>query len=172
MRQKILVIALVVSVALNVGALAMFAYRRATMPKPPEPPDRLAEKLNLTQEQRDAMREQREKSLREMEPLRREMDRKRSDVLALLEEPEVDVARRDQLFADIAELQMRMELQAFEHMHQTMDTLHPEQRERFIKLLEERFRHKRERFPRGPVHGSQGREFGPKMTRERSGEGR
>ena len=172
MRQKILIIALVVSVALNVGALVTFAYRRATMPKPPEPPGRLAEELGLTDEQREMMRGQREKSCREMEPLRREMDRKRSEVLALLEKPEVDVARRDQLFAEIAELQMRMELLAFENMRETGDILRPEQRERFLELVEERFRHKHERFPRGPAHGPRGRKFGPKMTRERSGEGR
>lgn len=172
MRQKILIIALVVSVALNVGALAMFAYCRATTPKPPEPPGRLAEELGLTDEQREMMRGQREKSCREMEPLRREMDRKRSEVLALLEKPEVDVARRDQLFAEIAELQMRMELLAFENMRETGDILRPEQRERFLELVEERFRHKHERFPRGPAHGPRGRKFGPKTTRERSGEGR
>jgi Spy/CpxP family protein refolding chaperone len=168
MRQKILIIALVVSVALNVGALAMFAYRRATMPKPLEPPGRLAEELGLTDEQRETMREQRKKSFKEMEPLRREMNRKRSEVLALLEKPEVDVARRDRLFAEIAELQMRMELLAFENMRETRDTLRPGQRERFLELVEERFRHKHEHFPRGPGHGPHGREFEPKMARERS----
>ena len=172
MRQTLLIIALDVSVALNVGALVTFAYRRATMPKPPEPPGRLAEELGLTDEQREMMRGQREKSCREMEPLRREMDRKRSEVLVLLEKPEVDVARRDQLFAEIAELQMRMELLAFENMRETRDILRPEQRERFLELVEERFRHKHERFPRGPAHGPRGPNFGPKMTRERSGEGR
>ncbi|HUV87826.1 MAG TPA: Spy/CpxP family protein refolding chaperone [bacterium] len=172
MRQKILIIALVVSVALNVGALVTFAYRCATTPKPPEPPGRLAQELGLTDEQREMMREQREKSCREMEPLRREMDRKRGEVLALLKKPEVDVARRDQLFAEIADLQMRMELLTFENMCETKSMLRPEQQERFIAHVEERFQHQHEHFKRGPAHGPGGHKFEPRMMRERSGEGR
>jgi Spy/CpxP family protein refolding chaperone len=157
MKQKILVIALVASVALNVGALVAFAYRCATRPEPPGPPRPLAGELELTDEQRDAMRE---------------LHRKRGEVLELLKESEVDVARRDRLFAEIADLQMRLELMTFENMRETKSMLPPEQQERFVAHVEERFRHKHERFPRGPAHGPRGRKSGPKMTRERSGEGR
>jgi Spy/CpxP family protein refolding chaperone len=172
MKQKILVIALVASVALNVGALVAFAYRCATRPEPPGPPRPLAGELELTDEQRDAMREQHDKACEEMEPLRRELHRKRGEVLELLKESEVDVARRDRLFAEIADLQMRLELMTFENMCETKSMLPPERQERFVAHVEERFRHKHERFPRGPAHGPRGRKSGPKMTRERSGEGR
>jgi Spy/CpxP family protein refolding chaperone len=168
MKQKILVIALVASVALNVGALATFAYRRATAPEVPSPPERMARELGLTDEQREAMRERHERAFREMEPLRRELDRKRGEVLALLKEPEVDVARRDRLFAEIADLQMRLELSAFENMRETKNMLPPEQQERFVAHVEERFRHGREHFEPGPGHGSPGRGMRHKMMRERS----
>ncbi len=150
MKQKILIIALVISAALNVGALATYVYRRATAPKMPEPPGRFAEELGLTDEQHEMMRAQREKSFKEMEPLRREMDRKRSEVLALLKEPKFDVARRDRLFAEIADLQMRMELITFNNMLETRDMLRPEQRERFVDMVEERFRYRHEHFGPGP----------------------
>jgi len=171
MKQKILILALVASVALNVGALAAFAYRSATMPKRPGPPGRLAEELGLTDEQREAMRARRERTFEEMKPLRKQLHAKRGDVLALLKESEVDAARRDRLFAEIADLQMRLELRAFENMYETKRLLRPEQQERFMKLVEERFRHKRERFARGRARRPGGRGFEHKMKRERgSGE--
>ncbi len=167
MKQKILIIALVVSVALNVGALATFAYRCAKRPEPPGPPCPLGQELDLTDEQRDKMRARREKAFEEMEPLRRELHAKRGEVLALLKEAEVDVARRDRLFAKIADLQMRLELLTFENMRETGDMLRPEQRERFVELVEERFR-RHEHFARGPGHGPPGHGFKRKMMRERS----
>lgn len=167
MKQKILIIALVVSVALNVGALVTFAYRCVTRPEPPRPPCPLAQELDLTDEQRDKMRARREKTFEEMEPLRRELHAKRGEVLALLKEPEVDVARRDRLFAEIADLQMRMELSTFENMRETRDMLGPDQQERFVGLVEERFR-KHEHFARGPGHGAPGHGFKRKMMQERS----
>ena len=172
MKQKILVIALVASVALNVGALAAFAYRRATAPRMPAPPDRMARELGLTDEQRDAMRERHDKACKEMEPLRRELDRKRGEVLGLLKESEVDVAKRERLFAEIADLQMRLELSTFENMYETKNMLPPEQRERFIAHVEERFRHRHDRFKRGPVHGPGGHKSEPGMMRGRSGDER
>jgi Spy/CpxP family protein refolding chaperone len=166
MKQRILIIALVVSVALNVGALATFVYRCATRPEPPGPPC-LERTLNLTAEQRDAMRAQREKAFEEMEPLRRQLDAKRGEVLALLKEPEVDVARRDKLFGEIADLQTQMELLTFNNMRATRELLRPEQRERFTGLVEERFRHRHEHFERGPGYGPAGHGIKHKMTRER-----
>jgi Spy/CpxP family protein refolding chaperone len=171
MKQKILIIALVASVALNVGALATFAYRRATMPKPPGPPCPLARTLDLTDEQREAMRARRERTFEEMKPLRRQLHAKRGEVLELLKEPEVDAVRRDKLFAEIADLQMRLELRAFENMYETRRLLRPEQQKRFMKLVEERFRHRRKHFARGRVHRPGGHGFEHKMKRERgSGE--
>ncbi len=172
MKQKILIIALVLSVALNVGALVTFAYRKATRPEPPRPPCPLSQELDLTDEQRDKVRARREKAFEEMEPLRRELHEKRREVLALLKEEEVDVARRDRLFAEIADLQMRMELLTFDNMRETRDLLRPEQRERFMGLVEERFRHRHERFARGHGHGPRGGRMEYGMRRERNGEGR
>lgn len=168
MKQKILIIALVVSVALNVGALATFVYRSVTKPAPPGPLRPLARELDLTDEQREAMRARRERAFEEMEPLRRELHRKRGEVLALLKEPEVEAARRDKLFAEIADLQMQLELKAFENMCETRDLLRPEQRERFVGHIEERFRHKHEHFARGRVRDPGGYSFERKMKRERS----
>lgn len=169
MKQKILIIALVVSVALNVGALVTLAYRSATRPEPPRTPCPLSQELDLTDEQRDAMRAQREKTFEEMEPLRREMHKKRGEVLALLKEKEVDVARRDRLFAEIAELQMQMEILTFNNMRATRELLRPEQRERFMGLVEERFRHRHEHFERGPGrHGPGGHGIRHKIMIERS----
>jgi Spy/CpxP family protein refolding chaperone len=172
MKQKILIIALVASVALNVGAVATFVYRCSVKKEIGRPPRPLARTLDLTDEQRETMRARRERTFEEMEPLRRELRRKRGEVLALLKEPEVDAARREKLFAEIADLQMRLELRAFENMCEMKRMLRPEQQERFVKHVEERFRHRREHFARGHVRGPGGHGFDRKMMRERSGEGK
>ena len=132
----------------------------------------VAGELELTDQQREAMREQREKAFEEMEPLRRELHRKRGEVLELLKEPEVDVARRERLFAEIADLQMRLELLTFQNMYETKSMLCPDQQERFVAHVEERFRHQREHFERGPAPGPGGHKFERRMMRKRSGEGR
>jgi len=172
MKQKVLVIALVASAALNVGALAAFAYRRATAPEMPAPPDRMARELGLTDEQRDAMRERHEKACKEMEPLRRELHRKRGEVLELLKQPEVDVAQRDRLFAEIADLQMQLELSAFDNMCETKNMLPPEQRERFLAHVEERFRYRHEHFGRGPGRSPHDHKSERGMMRERKSDER
>jgi len=169
MKQKVLLVALVVSVGLNVGAFAMLLYRRSVEGAPEREPHPLAVALDLTEDQREMMRARRERMLDEMEPLRKQLHAKRGEVLALLKEPEVDAARRDRLFAEIANLQMRLELKVFEDMRETMRMLTPEQQERFLKHLDEGFRRKHEHFARGPVHGPGGHEFGHRIIPERSG---
>lgn len=142
MKDKILiglVIAVVLSLALNVGTVGTFIFLAVSKAKAYGPPDGLGEKLGLTPEQKEKFKENREDMKERAEPIRRELDEKRSEVIDLLKEPEPDTARRDELFEEIAGLQVQLEILVFEHMHETVQELTPGQREVFFEQLEHEF---------------------------------
>jgi Spy/CpxP family protein refolding chaperone len=162
-KYKILFIALIVSVALNLGAVGMFFIRGCAEREFGPEPHILGEKLDLTPEQRDLMRKNRDEMKEQAEPLRSELDEKRSEVIELMKEPEVDTAKRDELFGEITSLQVQLETLVFDHMHETVQELTPEQREIFFEHLEGKFgpgpgpferKHPHLRGHRGGEHGT------------------
>ncbi|UCE27213.1 MAG: periplasmic heavy metal sensor [Candidatus Coatesbacteria bacterium] len=165
MKDKILiglVIALILSLALNVGTVGTFIFLAVVKTEVHGPSDGLGEKLELTPEQKEKFKENREDMKEQAEPIRRELDEKRSEVIELLKEPEPDTARRDELFKEIASLQVQLEILVFDHMHETAQVLTPEQREVFFEHLECKFgpgrgpfeqRHPHLRGHYGGLHG-------------------
>ena len=139
MKQKILLIALIVSVALNLGAVGMFVIRGCAEREFGPGPHMLGEELDLTREQRNLMRENRDEMKKQAEPIMGELSAKRSELIELLKESELDTAKRDELFKEIAELQVQLEILVFDHMYETARILTPEQREVFFEHLEGKF---------------------------------
>lgn len=158
MKQKIILIALVVSVALNLGAVGMFFIRGCAEREFGPGPRMLGEELNLTREQRNLMRENRDEMKKQTEPIVRELGAKRSELIELLKEPELDTAKRDELFKEIAQLQVQLEILVFDHMYETAQILTPEQRDVFFEHLEGKFGHGPGPLLRGGpgVHGHRG----------------
>ena len=178
MKDKILIgviVALVLSLALNLGTVGTFIYLAVAKTKAHSPPDGLTEKLELTPEQKETIKEKREEMKIKAEPLRRELDGKRSEVIELMKEPELDTARRDELFNEIAEMQIQLEILVFDHMYETAQELTPGQREIFFEQLEHKFHpedgprmhrplHEHKGPGKGFEHGpppGRGGEFGP-----------
>lgn len=168
MKDKILIgviVALVLSLALNLGTVGTFIYLAAAKMKVHSPPDGLAEKLELTPEQEETIKENREEMKKKAEPLKRELDGKRSEVIELMKEPELDTARRDELFNEIAEMQVQLEILVFDHMYETAQELTPDQREIFLGQLEHKFRPEDGPRMHGPMDGrggpGKGFEHGP-----------
>lgn len=172
MKDKILIgviVALVLSLALNLGTVGTFIYLAVAKTKVHSPPDGLAEKLELTPEQKETIKEKREKMKKKAEPLRRELDGKRSEVIELMKDPELDTARRDELFNEIANLQIQLEILVFDHMYETAQELTPSQREIFFEQLEHKFRPENGPRMHGPLRGREG-EFGKHGPPGRGGE--
>jgi len=166
MKTKILVIALTVSAAINLLVLGMVIYSVWLRKEfgPPVPGPRLEKLLNLSPEQRDRIRAMREVMAMETEPIRKELDAKRLEILKLLKEPEVNKIQGDSLLAEIANLQVQLELRQVESAIAIRDMLTPEQRKLFFRHMEEEFQ-RRCRHPMMPPPPGEGRPPKPKLNR-------
>lgn len=136
----ILAVALAVSVGLNLGVIGMFAFARLRARRhveEPGPP--MIRELRLSLEQREILGRARRELAEEMIPLRLQMEEKRAEALELLAEPELDSARRDVLFNQIASLQARMEKLVFDKLFETKTVLRPEQQELLLHMMEREF---------------------------------
>ncbi|MBD3285201.1 periplasmic heavy metal sensor [candidate division WOR-3 bacterium] len=146
MKQKttiiVLSIILAASVGLNLGGIGMFALMRMRARRYAEEPGRpLVKKLELSENQRVALKNAREELGEATKPLREEMRKKRGKMLDLLMKDELDSARRDSLFTEIADLQTEMELIVFNKLFETKSVLDPEQQKLLIDMVTQEFRH-------------------------------
>jgi len=183
MILKILVVVLIVSVVINLAAVLTFGFywwneggpKRGIPPRGMEEgPDwrasRLGHRLNLTEEQIKTMDAGREEMRSKTSALRGKLSEKRKELTALLRESELDRARADALFEEIATLQTELEVLAFEKLRDISKILTPEQREQFLELYERRLRMRpgsREGRPERRMEDRRGRgREGGKMRRD------
>ena len=105
-----------------------YDWRRSALPR----------RLNLTEEQTEAINKQHEEMDSKMLPLIDELFRKRRELMTLLCDTLLDRARTDTLLSEIASLQFKVDSQVFENLCQIKDILTPEQQEQFFMLFEKR----------------------------------
>ncbi|MCP4230468.1 MAG: periplasmic heavy metal sensor [bacterium] len=160
MRDKVILIVMIVSLAFNLGVLAMFVFKVFSHPRPEPPIDEVMKhRLELTREQEEEISEIREDMQRELQPLHKKMNKKRKEALRLLEEPELDTEKRDKLFAEIADLQMQIEIAMFDHFYEIKGELTPEQQEMFLDTIKTKFDPKGGPMHNGPGRGGRGPGF-------------
>jgi len=158
MKTKSLKLILLVSVVFNftIIAAAGFFFFRDSLCRVSDRPalsDRadmrsaaLAEKLGLTPEQQAAMKEADTVFRKEARVKRAELMKKREHLLSLIKAEETDKAAVGAALAEITALQGGIEAAVVEHMLAEKSTLTPQQRERYLKLLEKRFERGKERM--------------------------
>jgi len=132
----------------------------------------LRSRLNLDENQIEAIETMHEKIRSKMLPLRQALDKKRMELIHLLRaESKPDKARLDTLSKEIANLQAEIELCIFENIRQATETLTPEQKQQFFELLQRRLPEMNEFPPPGPgMQGfppGRGYERGPKIKPRR-----
>ena len=151
MSKRALIIILVISVAINLAAILTFGYhwwetwsyrREITSRGIDRRRDLrgslLRHRLNLTEEQIDAINAVHEEMRSKMLSLRGKLFTKREELIALLGETEPNKARADSLIKEIASLQAEVEARVFENLYQMRDILTPEQQKQFLQLYERR----------------------------------
>lgn len=139
MKDKVILIVMIVSLAFNLGVLTMFVLKVIFHPRLEQPIEKvMKQRLDLTREQEEKFKEIWDETHDEIKPLREEMEKKRREAFNLLQEPEMDIEKRDQLFTESAELQIQIEMLMFNHIHSMKDELTPEQQEIFMETMEER----------------------------------
>ncbi len=169
MRTKVLIVALIVSVGLNLVALGIgihsIWFGKGFRPVPREP--RIEQRLHLTREQRDTMKTMRQAMALEIEPLRRALDVRRLEILELVRQPEVDTIKRNKLFSEISDLQTQLELKLFQNVISVRNILTPDQQKLFFQPMEEEFQRRGGPFGPGSHHeGPPGPDFGRKPDLE------
>ena len=159
MKTKSLKLILLVSVVFNftIIAAAGFFFFRDSLCRVSDRPalsDRadmrsaaLAEKLGLTPEQQASMKEA-DAVFRKEAGVKKhaELMKKRERLLSLIKAEETDKAAVGAALAEITALQGEIEAAVVEHMLAEKSTLTPQQRERYLKLLEKRFERGKERM--------------------------
>lgn len=151
MSKRFLTIALTISVAINLTAISTFTFywwkarsfkRHITSSHMPERygwrRSPLRRKLNLTEDQIEAINKQHEEMRARMIPLMEELSEKRIKLMTSLRDSEINEARADTLQRQIATLQFKADSQVFENLCQIKDILTPEQQEQFFTLFEKR----------------------------------
>lgn len=141
MKLRALVVALILSVGINIGILAGSLYRRWT--------ERLAagsgcviersylnRRLNLTREQLAVVAAMRDSMYQRTAPLRSELCARRMDLLQYMQESDPDSVRLDSLTREIASLQARLESQVVRNARQIGATLKPEQQKLLLGIFE------------------------------------
>jgi Spy/CpxP family protein refolding chaperone len=147
MKVRILVIALIVSLGMNVGGILTTSYhlwqkRRVEQAHPgwPRSPSGfLRRRLDLSEEQIDQMHTIRESMFAETLPLREELSGKRRVLMNLLRKAEPDTTDLNLLIAEISHLQAKLELRIFKNIQQSKEVLTPKQQEQFLEFFEQGF---------------------------------
>jgi|GEM_PF-5595360 len=167
----VLSIVLAASVGLNLGGIGMMALVRMRARRHLEEPGQpLVRRLKLTEDQRDDLRIARKELGKATGPLREEMGNKRREIVELLMADQLDSARRDSLFTEIARLQTEMELLVFDKLFEAKTVLNPEQQEHLLQMIQKEFHHMPGPLMQGPHNGhpGPGRTIDKKCNQERS----
>jgi Spy/CpxP family protein refolding chaperone len=167
MSKKLLVTLLVVSVAVNLLAVfALGAYFRQST-RPPKPPtqeeralalDQLRERFGLTEAQMETMRVLHKYRHDNVRPVRDRLEAMQTEMLQLLQAPELDRPRVDSLLGAMTAARDSMEQMALDVMLRMRGVLTTEQMARLPELFGDL-----QRAGRGPRPGLPGPEQKPPM---------
>ena len=147
MKRRLLLIALVVSLGINVGGFAVFGYHKWVIrPHKHGGYHTALADLKLSAEQDKKIKAIRAGTEAEVKPLFTRLMAKRLELIQLLKADTVETARRDALLAEIAALQTEIEIRFLDSLVETKQVLTPVQRETFVAALEKGMQEKRRPF--------------------------
>ena len=175
MRQRWLVLALVFSGMVNLAAIGTIGYHgwRVRRPAPPsqrpfeEMPAPLRRELSLDPDQMEKLAEHRRQSREEMGKIRQGLFEARTRLMELLRSPDPDSLAVEDLLQQMVSSQMAMERKVIHDLLRMRQVLTPEQRERFMRMMERRFRWNDMGPEHGPEHKGRRGPFGPGRRREK-----
>ncbi|MDP2689157.1 MAG: periplasmic heavy metal sensor [Deltaproteobacteria bacterium] len=146
MKSRSLKLALILSLLFNFSIIAAVGYFfikesgcRVSPDRPAKRHAALAEKLDLSPEQKKVIAESDARFRNDIEGARKELVAKRERLFTLLKEDMPDRAAIGTVISDISALQGRIEGHVVEHILNEKAALNKEQQEAYLKLLEKRF---------------------------------
>jgi Spy/CpxP family protein refolding chaperone len=183
MKKTLLLAAIALLVIINITALTTIAYNRwfkseeARFPHP-SGYDRnhamafLHHELSLTDEQIEQLREQRTEMEENSRDFKIQLHESRKALMALMKAENPDEAQIDGLIEEIGRIQIALEKQVIHHMLRERTIFTPEQREKFLLMLERHFHERGMRGGPGPhgrrgPHGKHHRPWNPETSERR-----
>lgn len=146
MKSKGLLIALIISLGVNLGAVGTFAYytiRKANSKamwrqwgkRDDQNWQRLGERLELASDETEKIRDQFRCGFKETQPLNMEFKPHRDSLIELMKQPELDTARLRELLAREEQMQSKVNLLLFSNLYKTKEMLPDEKQEEFIDFV-------------------------------------
>lgn len=134
MKNKLLILALCLSVGLNLGILAGVIYHRRQLPPRP-----FYFALGLSSTQKERMKDLEITYRRKVEPLHQQIRLKREELVGLLKESEPTTEKIKQKITEISSLECELEKSTMEHLLGMRALLTSEQQKKLFSLLSRRF---------------------------------
>ena len=147
MKNKLLILGLIFSVAINIAVLSTIAYHRwggrrgegySQIIKQHQK-NFLSRKLNFSQPQTEQMESLKQSLANNMKKINIPLYEKRTQLVNLLIEPEQDREKINLKLKEIASLQADLQKLTIDYLLKQKALLSPEQQEEFGSLIEERF---------------------------------
>ena len=147
MSNKVLVIILIVSVAINLATVVTLGFRWLSDTRPTpfmhRPYERraevchhiLAREIGLEKAQVEQLNKMREEMSGIMQPIQREIMLRRHELISLLKQADPDTARAAELLKEISLLQTEHERRAFDVFMRVKEILTPEQQARLESIM-------------------------------------
>lgn len=137
--KSVLFISLIFNITI-LGAAGFFYLKECgtSLGKAEKRHEGLAERLNLTPEQKALFKEENEKFRASIQAAHGELAEKRRHIFRLLKEESPDRRSINGSLAEIGKVQGMIEAQAIEHMMREKAVLDSDQQERYLELLEKR----------------------------------
>lgn len=134
MKNKLLILALCLSVGLNLGILAGIIYHRRQFPPRP-----FYFALSLSSAQKEKMKDLEITHRQKVEPLHQQIRSKREELVDLLRESKPATEKIEQKIAEISSLECELEKSMTEHLLEMRALLTPEQQQKLFSILSNRF---------------------------------
>jgi Spy/CpxP family protein refolding chaperone len=137
MKNRILIVVLIISLGVNLGLIMTFVFRigeTKTYECGWHHPA-LRQKLHLTPEQIKILENKRADMQKRMIPMQEELKRKRLELLALQKSENLDIAKLDSLLAVMSRLQYEIERAVFLHMNEVKGIFSKDQQVQFFEQV-------------------------------------
>ena len=149
MKEKLLILALIFSLGINIGIFGSIGYKRLkgkseerhSREAEHSPMRFLAKELGLSESQTKEIEALRKSLEPKMEEIREELREKKAQLVYLLKESKPDLEKINIQLSEIESLQTKLQKLVIRHLLQEKNILTPEQQDKFFSIISKRLFH-------------------------------
>lgn len=158
MKDKIILVVLIISLSINAGVvIAFFLHNPLSLLLEREPSPwkngQFFNHLDLTQEQTERIHNMKQETFSQIAPLKNKIHETRRELMDIIKQEIPDKAKAENLIHEIGELRSQIEFLIFQNMAGVKKMLTSDQQTRFFNFVEKRFLHQGMGRGMGQGHG-------------------